>query len=210
VFFVTQTPKDVPSAVLAQLANRIQHALRAFTPDDAKALKATVSTFPRSHYDLAEVLTSPGIGEAVVTVMSETGAPTPVAWTRLRAPESRMAPMDPVAIAAATAASPINARYAQPVDRDSAYEMLSRRLADSQLTPDTTSSTPATPDDASVGADRTSELPRTPARAKSRTSAPEAQPSALEAILSNKTAQKIVDNFTRELARGVFGTRKRR
>jgi len=212
VFFVTQTPKDVPSAVLAQLANRIQHALRAFTPDDAKALKATVSTFPKSHYDLAEVLTSLGIGEAVVTVMSETGAPTPVAWTRLRAPESRMAPMNPAAMAAATAASPVNARYAQPVDRDSAYEMLSRRLADSQPALDAANSTPGTPEDASTGADGASEPPRAPAqaRSRSRTSAPEAQPSALEAILSNKTAQKIVDNFTRELARGIFGTRKRR
>jgi DNA helicase HerA-like ATPase len=198
VFFVTQTPKDVPAAVLAQLANRIQHALRAFTPDDAKALRATVSTFPKSRYDLAEVLTSLGIGEAVVTVMSETGAPTPVAWTRLRAPESRMAPMDPAAMATATAASALGARYAQPVDRDSAYEMLSRRLAAAQPVP-------AEPASADAG-----ELPRPSARAKSRTAAPAPPPSPLEAILSNKTAQKIVDNFTKELARGIFGTRKRR
>ncbi len=81
--FVTQTPKDVPKDVLAQLGNRVQHALRAFTPDDAKALKATASTFPNSGYDLEEVLTQLGIGEAVVTVLSERGAPTPVAWTKL-------------------------------------------------------------------------------------------------------------------------------
>ncbi len=92
IFFVTQTPKDVPADVLGQLANRIQHALRAFTPDDAKALKATVSTFPVSDYDLEETLTSAGIGEAVVTVMNEKGAPTPVALTKLRAPESVMGP----------------------------------------------------------------------------------------------------------------------
>src|SRR3954468_13265383 len=78
VFFVTQTPKDIPGDVLGQLGNRIQHALRAFTPDDAKALKAAVSTFPKSGYDLAEVLTQLGIGEAIVTVLSERGAPTPV------------------------------------------------------------------------------------------------------------------------------------
>ena len=70
IFFVTQTPKDVPSDVLAQLGNRVQHALRAFTPDDAKALKATVSTFPNSGYDLDELLTQLGIGEAIVTVLS--------------------------------------------------------------------------------------------------------------------------------------------
>ena len=91
VFFVTQTPKDVPSGVLAQLSNRVQHALRAFTPDDAKALKATVSTFPTSGYDLGQLLTQLGTGEAVVTVLSERGAPTPVAWTRMRAPQSLMA-----------------------------------------------------------------------------------------------------------------------
>ena len=96
VFFVTQTPKDVPSEVLAQLGNRVQHALRAFTPDDAKALKATVSTFPKSDaYDLGELLTQMGIGEAVVIILSEKGAPTPIAWTRLRAPETRMAHLKP-------------------------------------------------------------------------------------------------------------------
>ena len=89
IFFVTQTPKDVPADVLGQLANRVQHALRAFTPEDAKALKATVSTFPVSDYDLEETLTSAGIGEAVITVMNEKGAPTPVAHTRLRAPGIR-------------------------------------------------------------------------------------------------------------------------
>ena len=78
--------------MLAQLGNRVQHALRAFTPDDAKALKATVSTFPTSTlYDLGELLPSMGIGEAVVTVLSDNGAPTPVARTRLRPPASLMA-----------------------------------------------------------------------------------------------------------------------
>ena len=92
VFFVTQTPKDVPSDVLAQLGSRVQHALRAFTPDDAKALRATVGTYPRSGYDLERVLQELGTGEAIVTVMSEKGAPTPVAWTRLRAPQGLMSP----------------------------------------------------------------------------------------------------------------------
>ena len=91
VFFVTQSPTDVPDDVLAQLGSRVQHQLRAHTPNDAKALRATVNTYPNSAYDdLGEVITSLGIGEAVVTVMNERGAPTPVAWTRLRAPESLM------------------------------------------------------------------------------------------------------------------------
>ena len=86
VFFVTQTPKDVPDDVLAQLGSRVQHQLRAHTPNDAKALKQTVNTYPKSDYDLEEVLQTLGIGEAVVTVMNPKGAPTPVAWTRRERP----------------------------------------------------------------------------------------------------------------------------
>jgi uncharacterized protein len=127
IFFVTQTPKDVPSDVLAQLGNRIQHALRAFTPDDAKALKATVSTFPKSEfYDLDSLLTSLAIGEAAVTILSESGVPTPVVQTRLRAPASRMGPADDVDGTAKT--SPLYAKYGTRVDNQSARELLAARL----------------------------------------------------------------------------------
>lgn len=129
IFFVTQTPKDVPADVLAQLANRVQHALRAFTPDDAKALKATVSTFPVSHYNLDKTLTSAGIGEAVVTVMNEKGAPTPVALTRLRAPESVMGPSSQELITSTVAASPLLTKYGTEIDPISAYEKLQERNA---------------------------------------------------------------------------------
>lgn len=128
IFFVTQTPKDVPSDVLAQLGSRVQHQLRAFTPDDAKALKATVSTYPTSGYDLAQVLRSLGTGEAVVTVMNEKGAPTPVAWTRLRAPQGSMSPTPDDRVEASVAASPLQQKYGTPLDRDSAREMLGRKL----------------------------------------------------------------------------------
>jgi hypothetical protein len=124
IFFVTQTPKDIPGDVLAHLANRIQHALRAFTPDDAKALKATVSTFPVSSYDLEEVLTSAGIGEAVVTVMNENGAPTPVALTRMRAPGSVMGPSPDGTVKAVVGASALLPTYGTAVDPVSAYEKL--------------------------------------------------------------------------------------
>ena len=128
VFFVTQTPKDVPGDVLAQLGSRIQHALRAFTPDDAKALRATVGTYPRSGYDLAQVLQQLGTGEAIVTVMSERGAPTPVAWTRMRAPQGLMSPTPDARIDAAVAASPLLPRYGTAIDRESAREMLTVRM----------------------------------------------------------------------------------
>jgi uncharacterized protein len=134
VFFVTQTPKDLPGSVLAQLGNRVQHALRAFTPDDAKALKATVSTFPKSgFYDMEELLTQMGIGEAAVTILSESGVPTPVVHTRMRAPASRMAPADDVDGAAE--ASPLFAKYGARTDAQSAREMLAARV-EAAATPD--------------------------------------------------------------------------
>ena len=127
VFFITQTPKDVPSEVLAQLGNRIQHALRAFTPDDAKALRATVSTFPKSEfYDLGSLLTQLATGEAAVTILSESGVPTPVVHTRLRPPASRMAPADNVESSAR--ASQLYAKYGTRVDSQSARELLAARL----------------------------------------------------------------------------------
>src|ERR1700761_2082728 len=130
VFFCTQLPTDVPNDVLSQLGARIQHALRAFTPDDQKALTKTVRTYPKTTvYDLEEALTSLGIGEAIVTVLSEKGAPTPVAWTRMRAPRSLMDTIGLDAIKAAAQASPLQAEYGQTVDRNSAYEMLAAKLA---------------------------------------------------------------------------------
>jgi DNA helicase HerA-like ATPase len=128
IVFVTQTPKDVPADVLAQLGSRVQHQLRAFTPDDAKALRATVSTYPTSDYDLASVLTSLGTGEAVVTVMNEKGAPTPVAWTRVRAPQGSMSPLPADEMRARVAASPLWPVYGTPIDRESAREVLARKL----------------------------------------------------------------------------------
>ncbi|NYJ03144.1 hypothetical protein HNR19_003842 [Nocardioides thalensis] len=131
VFFVTQSPTDVPDEVLAQLGSRIQHQLRAHTPNDAKALKATVSTYPHSAYDdLGQVLTSLGIGEAVVTVMSEKGAPTPVAWTRLRAPESLMDPAPAATADGIVAASPLASKYAAAPPTESAEDLLAQRQAD--------------------------------------------------------------------------------
>ncbi|GAA1703689.1 hypothetical protein GCM10009792_24810 [Microcella alkalica] len=129
IFFVTQTPKDVPADVLAQLGSRVQHQLRAHTPDDAKALRATVSTYPTSGYDLGEVLTTLGIGEAVVTVMNEKGAPSPVAWTRLRAPQGSMDPAPVETIEATIAASPLMAQYGEVVDRETAHELLTARMS---------------------------------------------------------------------------------
>jgi uncharacterized protein len=127
VFFVTQVPDDVPGEVLGQLGNRVQHALRAFTPDDAKALKAAASTYPTSDfYDVEELLTQMGIGEAAVTILSEDGVPTPVVHTRLRAPASRMGPADDVEGAAK--ASPLFTKYGSREEAESAREKLAARM----------------------------------------------------------------------------------
>jgi len=148
VYFVTQTPKDVAGDVLAQLSNRVQHALRAHTPDDDTALRATVRTFPKTgFYDLEETLTSLGIGEAVVTVLDARGAPTPVVATRLIPPASRMAPLTPEELQADIRQSDLLAEYGQAVDRESAREMLAARMAKTQAPAQPPASSAAAPAD---------------------------------------------------------------
>jgi hypothetical protein len=114
--------------VLSQLGNRVQHALRAFTPRDAKALKAAVTTYPKTDdYDLEEDLTQLGTGEAVVTILSERGAPTPVVWTRLCPPGSLMDTIGEEAMAAAARADPLSATYGRTAERRTASDVLAAR-----------------------------------------------------------------------------------
>ncbi|MEJ7582968.1 MAG: helicase HerA-like domain-containing protein [Acidimicrobiales bacterium] len=130
VFFITQLPDDVPDEVLAQLGNRVQHALRAFTPRDAKALRAAVSTYPTTDdYELDRALTELGTGEAMVTILSEGGAPTPVVWTKLRPPRSLMAAIGDPAVEAAARADELWPKYGEEIDRESAREKLGARMA---------------------------------------------------------------------------------
>jgi uncharacterized protein len=203
VFFVTQNPTDVPSSVLGQLGNRVQHALRTFTPEDADALRKTVRTFPVSpDYELGELLTALGTGEAAVTVLSERGAPTPVAWTMLRAPRSSMGAVEESVRADVVAASPLQARYGAAVDRESAYERLASRLAP-QPTP---APAPAPAPDAPA--------PRRE-RAPSRRREPErAEGGVVGAVLGSSAfrafARSAASALGREISRGVFGTRRRR
>ncbi|WP_369140592.1 helicase HerA-like domain-containing protein [Modestobacter versicolor] len=203
VFFVTQNPTDVPSAVLGQLGNRVQHALRSFTPEDADALKKTVRTYPKSEaYDIAETLGALGTGEALVTVLSERGAPTPVAWTMLRAPRSTMGPLDPAELQRVVDASPLQDRYGQPLDRDSAYERLAARM------------TP--PEPAPRGPERRAPSSRDD-EAPARRRAPRQEPAddgVLGGVLSSPVfrsfARSAASALGREITRGLFGTRRRR
>ena len=134
VVFVTQTPKDIPSDVLAQLGSRIQHGLRASTPDDFKKLKATVQTFPKTSLELDEVLTTLGTGEAVVTVLDPKGNPTPVTPVGIWAPASVMGPASADTVARINQSSVIMGRYRDAVNPDSAEEKLERRAAEAQAT----------------------------------------------------------------------------
>ncbi|MHA6523846.1 helicase HerA-like domain-containing protein [Tessaracoccus sp. G1721] len=229
IFFVTQTPKDVPDDVLAQLGSRIQHQLRAHTPNDAKALRATVSTYPTSGYDLEEVLQQLGIGEAIVTVMGERGAPTPVAWTRIWAPESQMGPTPEEHLRAGVALSALTAKYGTPLDRHSAYEVLTRKLADGA----------ARAEEERLEAERQEEMRRLEqelaaadkeqarlerearaeqARREKEARAEEAarrryereNPGLVEQVTRSSVFKDLVRTAGREIIRGVFGTGRRR
>ncbi len=128
VFFVTQTPKDVPGDVLAQLANRVQHALRAHTPDDEAALRATARTYPKTaFYDLEETLTMLGVGEAVVSGLDPKGRPAPVVACRLVPPIGRMDTLTPDEFKAELSQSDLMREYATSLNRESAHEVLARR-----------------------------------------------------------------------------------
>jgi uncharacterized protein len=206
VFFVTQQPTDIPDEVLGQLGMRVQHALRAFTPADAKDLRATVSTYPRSDfYDLETLLTSMGTGEAAVTLLSEAGVPTPVAHTRLVAPASRMAPADDVDGAAR--ASPLWAHYGERTDPQSAREMLAARLD-----ADGGEAAPAEP--AEGGEPELEHIPipesmRAPRRRRTRRRAPApagSTPDAIGDFLTSRSGRAL----QREIVRGMFGLLRRR
>jgi uncharacterized protein len=130
VFFVTQNPTDVPNGVLSQLGLKVQHALRAFTAIDRKAIKLTAENYPLSdYYKTDETITALGIGEALVTALNEKGIPTPLAATMLRAPMSRMDILTPDEIAFLNRSSDLVRKYGQAMDRESAYEILSRKVS---------------------------------------------------------------------------------
>ncbi|MFD7845589.1 helicase HerA-like domain-containing protein [Nocardia sp. NPDC059764] len=192
VFFCTQLPTDIPNAVLSQLGARIQHALRAFTPEDQAALSKTVRTYPKTAtYDLEKALTSLGIGEAVVTVLSEKGAPTPVAWARMQPPRSLMDTIGDDAIRSRAQQSTLYGKYGQTVDAESAYEILTAKIQA-----------------AAAQADQE-------AAAKSSRSAKPApeEDSMAEKIVNNPAFKNFLRSAAtvagREISRSIFGTRRR-
>ena len=133
IFFCTQTPTDIPNDVLGQLGLKIQHALRAFTAKDRKAIKKTAENYPLSdYYKTDEIITQLGIGEALVTALNEKGIPTPLAATLLRAPITRMGILTPKEIEEVVSKSELADKYNTPIDRESAYEILDKKIKKAQ------------------------------------------------------------------------------
>jgi DNA helicase HerA-like ATPase len=194
VFFITQSPKDIPADILGQLGNRVQHALRSFTPDDEKALRAAARTFPKtSFYDVEETLTSLGIGEALVTVLSASGSPTPPFVTRLIPPASRMGPLTDDELNQRLAQSAQVREYAQAIDRESAREKLEARAKASSAAV------------AEMGEVEDSSAPRGRSQAKEPAS-------AFETILKSPVTRTVVGVVARGLMGALLGgtTRRRR
>ena len=192
VYFVTQSPKDIPADILGQLGNRVQHALRAFTPDDEKALRAAARTFPKTtHYDIEATLTTLGIGEALVTVLSPSGAPTMPFAVRMIPPATRMGPLTDAEQQQVLARSQQVQHYATAVDPQSARELLLARM------------TPA----AGVGVG--GRVPATPVGGT--TTLPSAAVAAggvlaaLGAALNSPLGRMIAGRASTQVARGIMG-----
>ena len=191
IFFVTQNPADVPEEVLSQLGMKVQHALRAFTAKDRKAIKLTAENYPLTdHYDVDELLTSLGIGEAIITVLNEKGIPTPLAHTLLTAPSSRMDIISETEKHAVMAKSTIMKKYNEHIDRESAYEMLNKKLD-------------AAEEKAAIDKEMT---PQT--KTFRRTSTRE-EKSTLEKALNSSVGRTVVREITRGIL-GVLGISSRR
>jgi DNA helicase HerA-like ATPase len=198
VYFVTQNPADIPETVLGQLGNRIQHALRAYTPTEQKGLKAASNSFRANPaFDTAEAIQGLGVGEALVSVLDEKGAPTVVQKTLVRPPVSRLGPITPAERTAIMGQSPVRGLYDTVKDRESAFEMLKAR-ADSAAA-EAAREAAAEAEPASRPAARAAQ-PR--ARASSRQSMGEA--------FTKSLLRQAGSTIARELMRGVLGSLKKR
>jgi hypothetical protein len=186
IFFCTQNPTDVPASVLSQLGLKVQHALRAFTAKDRQMIKLTAENYPISeYYKTDEMLTSLGIGEAAITALNEKGIPTPLAATLLRAPQSRMDILSDNEIEELVKNSRLVSKYNETINRESAYELLNRKLEVSAK-------------------EKEFALPKyeTPKQPRGR---PKQEKSTFEKVLTSSTTRQIGNTVVRELTRGILG-----
>jgi DNA helicase HerA-like ATPase len=181
VYFISQSPLDIPEDVLGQLGHRVQHALRAFTPKDQKAVKAAAQTFrARKGFDVETAITELGTGEALASVLDEKGSPTPVARILVRPPESRIGPLTEAERAEHMKRSPLKGRYDQAVDRESAYELLNKRGEQA----------------AAAAAQQQAEVPARRGR----------EPESMATAMAKSAARAIGSQIGRQIVRGVLGS----
>ncbi len=186
LFFVTQNPTDIPDEVLSQLGLKVQHALRAFTAKDRKAIKLAAQNYPiTEHYKVDQLLTELGIGEAIVSALDSKGRPTPLAHTYLRAPQSRMDILSGREIDAILDQSSLIRKYNEEIDRESAYEILTGKIEDAQ------------------SKEAQEELERQ--NKKARKTSRRREKSTFEKVVSNTTTRQIGRTVARELTRGLLG-----
>lgn len=183
IYFCTQNPYDVPDAVLAQLGLKVQHALRAFTEKDRKAIKKTAENYPISeYYKTDELLTSLGIGQCLISALSEKGIPTPLAATHLRAPMSRIGVLTPDEIQQTVSSSTIAAKYNEVIDRESAFEILNKKLQDAAKEEEE---------------EKEEEKPEKKSKKEEK--------STLEKISDNTMVRQVGRTVFKEVARGLLG-----
>ncbi len=184
IFFCTQMPQDIPPTVLSQLGNRVQHVLRAFTPQDAEGLKQTVKTYPRSEfYEIDRTLTAMGIGQALITVLNEKGIPTEVAVTHLCPPRAFMGPMPEKQYAELLSQSDIHTKYQKAIDPESAYEILNAKIQQVEQ------------------AKTEAEQAKAEEKAQNTSSGGRREKSTLEQVMSSPVAKEV----GKQLVRGLFG-----
>ena len=195
VYFVTQNPLDIPNSVLAQLGNRIQHALRAYTPREQKAVKTAAETFrPNPAFDTEKTITELAVGEALVSVLDLKGVPTMVERTLVRPPSGRLGPITPEERTERIKASPLYGQYDRPIDRESAYELLAARAARSA--PDKT--TPAE-------SRRTAPAPRPAPASRARDTATD----RFVKNVAGSVGREVGNMVVRQLVRGILGSLRR-
>ena len=213
VYFVTQNPADIPDSVLAQLGNRIQHALRAYTPAEQRGLKAASDSFrPNPAFNTEEAIQGLGVGEALVSTLDEKGAPNIVARTAIRPPDSRLGPATDTERAAVMAASPVRGLYEAQVDRESASEILAARRGEAeQATAEAKLAEARAKDAEKAAAAREKEQARHE-REAARTRAParrSTRETPIEAV-TKSVLRTAGSTITRELLRGLLGGLRRR
>jgi hypothetical protein len=183
IIFCTQTPVDIPSAVLGQLGLKIQHALRAFTANDRKAIKMVAENYPETDfYKVDELITELGIGEALVTALSEKGTPTPLVHTCLCTPHSRMDVLSADELSDMVSSSELVSKYNKVIDRDSAFEILTQKLT---VAPE--------------------ESEEAPAQSSGKAAKQEEEGSIVGDIMGSTVGRQVARTVARELTRGLLG-----